>query len=153
MLETNRLVSILSVISKIFERDVFDQTERYLNEKKKKKNLLHDLQSGFRRSFSTDTRLIHLSDYIRDQMDKSNFVGMVLLDLQKASYTVDHSILIMKLEAMGFGNDIADWFSSYLSERKQLVDVNKIQSSFASIKRGVPQDSILGTPSFFNLYK
>ena len=86
-------------------------------------------------------------------MDKSNFVGMVLLDLQKASYTVDHSILIMKLEAMGFGNDIADWFSSYLSERKQLVDVNKIQSSSASIKRGVPQDSILGTPSFFNLCK
>ena len=57
--------------------------------------LLFEYQSGFRRGFSTDTCLTHLSDYIRFQMDKSNLTGMVLLDLQKAFDTVDHGILLM----------------------------------------------------------
>ena len=48
----------------------------------------------FRQRFSTDTCLIHLSDYIRLQMDKGHLVGMVLLDLQKAFDTVDRGILL-----------------------------------------------------------
>ena len=60
-----RPVSVLSIISKIFERIVYNQVESYLNDK----NLLYDFQSGFRSKFSTDTCLIHLSDYIRLQHD------------------------------------------------------------------------------------
>ena len=56
-------------------------------------------------------------------MDKGNAVSMVLLDLQKAFDTVDYSILLVKLEAMGLSNDIVKWFQSYLSSRQQLVDV------------------------------
>ena len=88
-----RPVSILCILSKVFEKVIFDQVEEYLNDK----NLLYNFQSGFRRGFSTDTCLIHLSDFIRLQMDKGNMVGMVLLDLQKAFDTVDHNILLMKL--------------------------------------------------------
>ena len=97
-----RPVSILAVFSKIFERVVYDQVESYLKEH----NLLYNFQSGVRTGFSTDTCLIHLSDFIRFQMDSGNLVGMILLDLQKAFNTVDHVILISKLEAIGLGHDI-----------------------------------------------
>ena len=100
-----RPVSILRIISKIFERVVYDQLETYLDERK----LLYDLQSGFRPKYSTDTCLIHLTDFLKFQMDKGNAVGIVF-DLQKAFDTVDHSILLAKLEAMGLSNGIVKWF-------------------------------------------
>ena len=83
-----RPVSILSIISKVFERVVYDQIQTYLDERK----LLYNFQSGFRPRFSTDTCLIHFTDFIKFQMDKGYLVGMVLLDLQKAFDTADLSI-------------------------------------------------------------
>ena len=108
-----RPVSILSIISKVFQKVVYDQIESYLNDKK----LLYKFQSGFRTRYSTDTCLIHLTDFLKFQMDKGNLIGMVLLDLQKAFDTVDHSILLMKLEALGLSQDIIRWFHSYLSDK------------------------------------
>ena len=126
---------------------VYDHLETYLDERK----LLYDLQSGFRPKYSTDTCLIHLADFIKFQMDKENAVGMVLLDLQKAFDTVDHSISLAKLEAMGLSNDIVKWFQSYLSGRQQLDDVAGTFSSCENITFGVPQGSILG-PLLFLIY-
>ena len=77
-------------------------------------------------------------------MDKGSLIGMVLLDLQKAFDTVDHSILLMELEALGLSQDIIRWFHSYLFDRQQLVDVSGTFSSCAGIRCGVPQGSILG---------
>lgn len=76
---------------------------------------------------------------------------MVLLDLQKAFDTVDHSILLMNLEALGLSQDIIRWFHSYLSDRQQLVDVSGTSSSCVGIRCGVPQGSILG-PRLFLIY-
>ena len=84
-------------------------------------------------------------------MDKGHLVGMVLLDLQKAFDTVDHKILLMKMEALGLGQDVVRWFRSYLSDRRQLVDVSGVLSSSAAISCGVPQGSILG-PLLFLIY-
>ena len=126
---------------------MYDQLETYLDERK----LLYDLQSGFRPNYSTDTCLIHLTDFIKFQIDKGNAVGMVILDLQKAFDTVDHSILLAKLGAMGLSNDIVKWFQSYLSGRQQLVDVAGTFSSCEKNSCGVPQGSILG-PLLFLIY-
>jgi hypothetical protein len=142
-----RPVSILSILSKIYEKVVYDQVESYFKVNK----LLYKFQSGFRSGFSTDTCLIHLTDYIRLEMDKGNLVGMILLDLQKAFDTVNHSILLMKLSAAGLGDDILRWFNSYLSDRQQLVDVSGTHSGTAPISCGVPQGSILG-PLLFLIY-
>ena len=73
---------------------------------------------------------------------------MILLELQKAFDTVDHSILLIKLKALGLGDDIMNWFSSYLSDRQQLVDVSGTKSTMANITCGVPQGSILGSLLF-----
>jgi hypothetical protein len=84
-------------------------------------------------------------------MDRGNYTGMVMLDLQKAFDTVDHSILVQKLESIGVNLNSRSWFTSYLCERKQLVDINGTTSDQANISCGVPQGSILG-PLLFLIY-
>ena len=84
-------------------------------------------------------------------MGKDNIVSMILLDLKKAFDTVDHSIILMKLESSGLGHDVITWFKSYLSGRQQLVDVSETFSSSSGINFGVPQGSTLG-PLLFLIY-
>ena len=76
---------------------------------------------------------------------------MVLLALQKTFDTVDHGILLMKLEALGLSKDVSRWFQSYLSDRQQLVDVSGTLSSHANISCGISQGSIL-RPLLLSIY-
>ena len=101
-----RPVSILPVLSKVLERAVNSQLCSFLNSN----GILYELQSGFRSGHSADTCLINLTDHIRSEMARGNVVGMVLIDLQKAFYTCDHSILLRKLEGMGVNS--TNWFHS-----------------------------------------
>ena len=143
--ENYRPVSILSIVSKLLEKAIYKQLENFLVEN----NLLYEFQSGFRKSYSTDSCLIHLVDYIKLQTAKGLFTGMVLLDLQKAFDTVDHEILCQKLEVLGVHS--IEWFRSYLTNRKQLVNVNSCNSDVSNISCGVPQGSLLG-PLLFLIY-
>ncbi len=142
-----RPVSILPVVSKIFERLVYDQYYSYLCSN----DLIYKYQSGFRKMFSTDHALTFLADNIRLNMDKGLYTGVILLDLQKAFDTVDHEILLTKLRATGADVNTVNWFRSYLCNRKQFVDVDNTFSDKESIKCGVPQGSILG-PLLFTIY-
>jgi len=142
-----RPVSILPVISKIFEKVVYKQFYKYLSDN----DVIYKFQSGFRSSFSTDTALTYMCDKIRFDMDKGLYTGLVLLDLQKAFDTVDHQILLKKLSAVGANNFVVNWFSSYISERQQVVQVNGSLSTPMSTSCGVPQGSILG-PLLFLIY-
>ena len=85
-----------------------------------------------------------MTDYIKVQLDKGHLVGMALLDLQKTVDTVDHGILLMKMEALGLSQDILRWSRSYLSGRQQLVDISGVFSSCAELTCDMPQGSILG---------
>ncbi len=114
-----RQISILSVASTILERIVYKQTNEYLT----KSSLIYDFLSGFRKSHSTDTSLLYLTDFIRRQIDKGKMCGMVLLDLQKAFDTVNHSILLDKLSVMGFSSKVIAWLNSYLTGRVQRVEI------------------------------
>ncbi|KAI4825746.1 hypothetical protein KUCAC02_021416 [Chaenocephalus aceratus] len=115
-----RPVSILTSISKVMEKIVYEQVEKYLAEKK----LIYEFQSGFRTSHSTDTCLLYLSDHIKQEVDEDKYCGMVMLDLQKAFDTVNHPILIDKLKAIGFDKLSVSWMQSYLEGREQMVEVN-----------------------------
>ena len=133
------------IISKILEKAVYVQLEKYLIDN----NLLYEYQSGFRKSYSTDTCLINLMDTIKMENSQGLYAGMVLLDLQKAFDTVDHDILCKKLETMGL--DFTNWFKSYLKGRTQVVIANETSSEAGSVTCGVPQGSILG-PLLFLCY-
>ncbi len=132
-----RPVSVLSCVSKILEKSVYVQVESYLSSN----DLIFRFQSGFRPGYSTETCLIYLTDFMKQKISQGNYVGMLLLDVQKAFDSVDHSILVKKLEAMGIS---PGWFVSYLTNRRQLVSIDGISSSFQSVTCGVPQGSLLG---------
>ena len=96
--KNDRPISLLPLISKIFEKIIHDQTQEYLDINK----VLYKYQSSFRAKHSTDTCLSLLNDKILTGFDKGMLTGMILIDLQKAFDTIDHDIFLEKLECLGF---------------------------------------------------
>ena len=132
-----RPISVLTSLSKILEKAVHGQVEAFC----KDSQIIYPLQSGFRGNFSTDTCLIYLHDYIRQEISQGSLVGMVMLDVQKAFDSVNHEMLCEKIRLAGID---PEWFKSYLQGRSQQVCVNNNMSTEQTIKAGVPQGSILG---------
>ena len=81
---------------------------------------------------------------IQKQLDAGNYTAGVFVDLKKAFDTVDHNILLEKLDYYGIRGVAKDWFRSYLGNPKQYVTLNGSNSSFKAILTGVPQESVLG---------
>ena len=114
-------------------------------------NILYRKQFGFQQGHSTEHAILQLFDQINDNLEKNYFTLGVFIDLSKAFDTVDHQILISKLKNYGIEGNNLNWFKNYLQNRKQYLILNKYETSFGSIKCGVPQGSILG-PLLFLIY-
>ena len=143
-----RPVSNLSFLSKLIEGAVIEQYTNHLE-----RNGIHDLhQSAYKKYHSTETLLTKVKNDIQIKMDKGQVVMLVLLDLSAAFDTIDHSILLNRLEKRyGIRGTALHWFRSYLTNRTQSVIVNGMESDKRLLKYGVPQGSRLG-PILFNAY-
>ena len=113
--------------------------------------ILYKYQFGFRKNHSTNLALLEIIDNIREFLDGKECVIGVYLDLTKAFNTVQHDILLMKLEHYGVRGIANKWFKSYLTNRRQYVHVNGEDSDMLDINTGVPQGSVLG-PLLFLVY-
>ena len=116
-----------------------------------KENTLYDLQFGFQKGTSTTHALVNLVENIRKYLDNKVNVCGVFIDLQKAFDTVNHKILLDKLYHYGVRGPAHHWFESYLTDRKQYVQINCIDSSLMTISCGIPQGSILGPLLFLTI--
>ncbi|RWS23588.1 uncharacterized protein B4U80_06052, partial [Leptotrombidium deliense] len=142
-----RPISIISNVSKICERLVFES----LNEHLKNIKFLSDQQFGFRRNYSTQCMLLCLQHAIKSQMDRQQFVTLVSLDLKKAFDTVNRQLLLDKLSCIGVHGSMFQWFNSYLTNRRQFIHLQDKMSSVELNNIGVPQGSILG-PLLFEIF-
>uniref|UniRef100_A0A674P0B4 Reverse transcriptase domain-containing protein n=1 Tax=Takifugu rubripes TaxID=31033 RepID=A0A674P0B4_TAKRU len=147
VLANYRPISNLPFISKVLEKVVVTQLLEHLQ----RNGLFEMFQSGFRAHHSTETALKMTNDLLIAS-DHGLVSMLVMLDLSAAFDTVDHSILLQRLEHVtGIKGTARHLFRSYLSDRYQFAHVHGVPSSYSRVSHGVPRGSVLG-PILFTLY-
>ena len=142
-----RPVSLISNLSKLIEKLVHNRLYNFLEKHK----LLYEHQYGFQKKHSTNHALIDITEKIRSALDQNIFACGVFIDLQKAFDTVNHDILLHKLDHYGIRGLPNKWFQSFLSGRSQYTTIKDKSSNKLPTTHGVPQLSVLG-PLLFILY-
>ena len=140
-------MSVLPVLSQIFERLIKARLVEFLETRK----VLSPGQYGFRTAHSTAMAVTDMVERVRQAWGRGNSAIGVFLDLKKAFDTVNHDILLSKLEHYGVRGQAQKLIKSYLDEREQYVVYNEYESERGKLECGVPQGSVLG-PLFFLLY-
>ena len=140
-----RPISVLPVIARVFEKLIHEQLFPYFNDH------LYKNQSGFRPKYSAQSALLNTTNQWLLNIDNRNLNLAVFLDLRKAFDTVDHNVLIQKLEYYGIQGIELQWFKSYLGGRQQYRSINNHDSPFILVTSGIPQGSSLG-PLLFLIY-
>ena len=135
-----RPIFILSTLSKLFERLMYNRLFKFID----KFRILSPCQFGFRKNFSADSALALLIDNITKALDKGEYFVGLFIDLSKAFDTVNHDILLCKLEHYCLRGIVYYWLRNNLMARKQYVDYNDTTSNMKYISCVVPQGSILG---------
>ena len=147
---TNYLpISLLSSFSKLMEKVVARQLIGFLNFH----NLLYKRQYGFMANHNCSQPVLHFSEKIYSALNqKPSLVSLsIFIDLKKAFDTVDHTILLQKMEHYGIRGISNKWFQNYLTNREQFVSVHGVNSDTVGMVCGVPQGSVLG-PLLFLLF-
>ena len=142
-----RPVALLPQFSKILEKLFCKRLNSFID----KNNILSENQYGFRANRSTSTALLDLLEEITKAHDENKHTIGVFIDLRKAFDTIDHDLLLEKLDNFGVRGTSNNWLNSYLKNRKQFVSLNNTSSSLSQVLCGVPQGSVLG-PILFILY-
>jgi len=142
-----RPISILTTFSKIFEKIIAIRLTSFID----KNNIFSNSQFGFRKNHSAYMSLMKLYDKITQAIDNNEYCIGIFIDLSKAFDTLNHDILLKKLEFYGIRDLPNLLLKSYLMNRKQYVLFNNITSTRECINCGVPQGSILG-PLLFLIY-
>ena len=142
-----RPVSVLPILSKVYERLVLSQLVEHIESS----TLYKETMSGFRKGHLTAVVLLKLKDDILKAMKKGEITLAVFTDYSKAFDTVDFQVLLNKLHRLGFPKKFLIWTYSYLEGRQQFVQIDDRKSGLLPVAFGVPQGFILG-PVLFNLY-
>lgn len=134
LVENYRPISLLSVISKILEKIVFQQMFNFLIQN----DVLTECQHGFCKGKSTTSALLQLMTEIYNHINENDKLLILFMDLSKAFDLVDHDLLLGKINNYGLRGLVNDWVQSYLSQRFQIVEVNKKRSTKIPNNIGVP---------------
>lgn len=145
LVENYRPISLLAIISKVFERCVLAGLKDHLF------HLINRVQHGFIPGRSCVSQQTTVLDYIDSQLDNGKQTDVIYLDMSKAFDKVDHTLLLTKLSHFNIGGRLHDWFRSYLAERRQRITILGSTSKKLPVTSGVPQGSILG-PMLFLLF-
>ena len=140
-------ISLLSVFSKLAEKIMHARLYAFVIEN----NIIFKSQYGFQKNMSTLHSLIDITEQIRNTIENKKYGCGVFIDLKKAFDTINHDILLKKMEHYGIRGKSLDWFSSYLINRSQFVSIHNIHYDVKNISCGVPQGSVLG-PLLFLIY-
>ena len=142
-----RPISLLPIFSKIFERLIYNRLIEFITAN----NILTELQFGFQRNKSTEQAVASIISALNQDKILGNSSYCIFLDFAKAFDTVNHEILLAKLNHYGISGISHTLLKCYLSNRSQQTEINGILSDSGIIKHGVPQGSVLG-PLLFLLY-
>ena len=142
-----RPISTLQFLSKVIEKLIHARITNFFD----RFNLFFKNQFGFLKKRSTNDAILEFTEFCYSALNEKKFTATALLDFSKAFDTIDHNILVKKLECYGIRGKSNEWFCLYLANRKQYVEINDKKSITSTITCGVPQGSILG-PLLFIIY-
>ena len=147
LLKNYRPISTLPIFGKIFEKIIYTRLYDFCVSQ----NILHEKQFGFRKNHSTSHAINYSINHIHEAIKNKEHVLGIFIDLSKAFDTIDHKILLSKLENYGIRENAQLILKSYLSGRKQYVNILGEKSELLDVLYGVPQGSCLG-PLLFLIY-
>ena len=142
-----RTITTLVLLSKLLEKLMNCRLNNYLD----KHSLISEHQYGFRKGFSASDAMLRFTNEVVNALNDKKYLAAVYLDLSKAFDTVNHKILLQKMEHLGIRGLALDWYRSYLKDRTVQVEVDKILSKKMVVNISVPQGSVTA-PTLFLIY-